>query len=312
MIKFFKPKFWDKKESIFLPLIFLPLTLILQVFNLLKKKFISEKKFNIPIICVGNIYVGGTGKTPLSAKISEILFQNYNLKTLIVKKFHKQHFDEIKMLNENSLNVISKVSRADGISEAIEKNYDVVVLDDGFHDLSIKKNLNILCFNSDQLIGNGFTLPSGPLRESLKSIKRSKIIIINGSKNNEFELKIKKISNKINIYYSKYIPINSSKFEKKKYLAFAGIGNPENFFKLLKNSNIKIIKELHFPDHHSYSKKDINQLKEIAENNDLELITTEKDFHRLQEEYKININFLKIDLKIFDEKKFFKDVSEYI
>ena len=106
--------------------------------------------------------------------------------------------------------------------------YDSVILDDGFQDYSIKKDLNILCFNKNQLIGNGLLLPSGPLREGLNSLERADIIIINGEKDSEFE-KILKINKNLEIYYSIYNPVNLNEFKNKELLAIAGIGNPENF-----------------------------------------------------------------------------------
>ena len=77
------------------------------------------------------------------------------------------------------------------IRDAIDNGFDCVVLDDGFQDSSIIKDLNILCFNEKQLIGNGMTLPSGPLREPFSSVKRSQIVVINGKKNDQFEKKNK-------------------------------------------------------------------------------------------------------------------------
>ena len=116
----------------------------------------------------------------------------------------------------------------------------MAILDDGFQDYSIKKNLNILCFNSNQLIGNGMTLPAGPLRESINAVKKTQIVLINGSKNKLFEDKILSISNKVKIFYSKYLPENIEEFKNKNLLAFAGIGNPSNFFKLLSDNNLSI------------------------------------------------------------------------
>ena len=85
--------------------------------------------------------------------------------------------------------------RHQGITAAIEKKFDTVILDDGFQDWNIKKDLNIICFNNNQQIGNGQLLPAGPLRESLNSLKMANIIMINGEKNTEFELKLKKYNN---------------------------------------------------------------------------------------------------------------------
>ena len=144
-------------------------------------------------------------------------------------------------------------NRKEAINSLISFKHNVAILDDGFQDFSIKKDFSILCFNSKQLFGNGFIIPSGPLREDIRSIKRADFIFINGDKNVEFKNKIKKIDKNIKIFYSKYKIINLDKLKNKKIIAFAGIGNPSNFFELLKEKNINVVKTYSFPDHHNYS-----------------------------------------------------------
>ena len=148
--------------------------------------------------------------------------------------------DEIQLIKEKTKNLVTASNRKKAINEALKKNFSLMILDDGFQDHSIKKNLNILCFNSSQLIGNSFTVPSGPLREPLNSIKNCQIVVINGDRNDEFEEKIKEISKNINIYYSSYLPLNIKKLQNMNLLAFAGIGNPENFFNLLSKYSLTV------------------------------------------------------------------------
>ena len=104
-----------------------------------------------------------------------------------------------------------------------------MVLDDGFQDNTVKKKLNILCFNSIDMVGNGFLIPSGPLREPLRNMINSQIVVINGKRNIVFEKKLRSISKQTKIFYSKYI-FNKKNIRKENVLAFAGIGNPEGFF----------------------------------------------------------------------------------
>ena len=295
-MKMLKPKFWSKKNSLLSFMLF-PLSIFLQILIYLKKKITKKRKVSIPVICVGNIYLGGTGKTPLSIEIVKIL-EKLNKKTAIIKKSYKDHEDEFKLISSNQVALFKDSSRYNGINEAIKQKFDCVVLDDGFQDFSISKNLNILCFNERQLIGNGMTLPSGPLRESLSSLKRCQIVVINGNTNLEFEKKIKNISKNISIYYSKYVPDNIESFKNKNLLAFAGIGNPENFFYLLENNNLKIKKKISFSDHYNYSLKELNKLIYFALNNGLQLITTEKDYFRISHFQLPQIEYLKVKLDI--------------
>ena len=158
---FSKPKFWDDKIGIYSIILF-PFTLITLIFIFLKKKFTKKIKFNIPIICVGNIYIGGTGKTPTSILLAKEL-SRLKKNPVIVRKYYKNHEDEHELIKSNFKNLILDNSRIAGINEAIKMNYDTVILDDGFQDYKIKNKINIICFNQHQLIGNGLVLPSGPL-----------------------------------------------------------------------------------------------------------------------------------------------------
>ena len=180
-----KPKFWNKKNSL-ISLLLIPISFILQSLIVIKKKFTVQNSFKIPIICIGNIYVGGTGKTPLSIMIAQELIK-HKKKPAIIRKYYPEHFDEHNLINNNLDCLFIEKKRYKAIINAEREKHNVAILDDGFQDFSIKKNLNILCFNSEQLIGNGMTLPSGPLREGMNAIKKTQIIIINGNKNELFE-----------------------------------------------------------------------------------------------------------------------------
>ena len=301
-----KPNFWDYEEISIYAVILYPITIIYQIFFRIIKIFKKTKKFPVPIICVGNIYLGGTGKTPLAKEIFEIT-KSLNKNPAFIKKSYPYLIDEIKML-EKTGKVFSDKDRSKSISLSIANNHNVVILDDGFQDFSIKSNFSILCFSSKQLIGNGLTIPSGPLRENLSSIKRANCIFINGDKNLDFENKIKNINSKIKIFCSKYKIKNLDKFLNKKVVAFAGIGNPHNFFDLLKENNITIKKTISFPDHHNYSENDYSKL--LTEGNEAILLTTEKDYLRMNDKMRKNINFVEINLEIEKKNEFINLIKE--
>ena len=307
-MNFKKPKFWDFKKISIWAIILFPLNIIYQFIFKVIKIFKPIKKFPIPIICVGNIYLGGTGKTPLAREIFNIT-KSLNKNPAFIKKPYAYLNDEIKML-EKTGKIFTSKNRAVSISLSISNNHDVAILDDGFQDFSIKPDFSILCFNSKQLIGNGFVIPSGPLRESFSSIKRADCIFINGDKNLEFENKLKKINIDVKIFYSKYKIKDIKKFQNKEVVAFAGIGNPQNFFDLLKENNIFIKKTFSFPDHHNYSENDYNKL--IKEKRDILLITTEKDYSRLHEGKKKNFDYAEVDLEIENKNEFINLIKENI
>ena len=300
-MNFKKPKFWDDSGLSFWSLILYPFSIIFLLGTLLIKILKFEKEFPIPIICVGNIYVGGTGKTPLALEIFKIIKSNKKNPGFI-KKNYNYLYDEIQMLKKIGETFTNK-NRKKAISSLILSGHDVAILDDGFQDFSIKKNFSILCFNSKQLVGNGFIIPSGPLRESFSSIKKADCIFINGDRNLEFENKIKEINKNIKIFYSIYKIKNPDKFKNKKVIAFAGIGNPSNFFNLLKKNNINVKKTFSFPDHHNYSDKDYNYLLKLKEQ-DVLLVTTEKDYSRLNDKMKKSFEYVEIDLEIENKSEF--------
>ncbi len=304
-MKFKKPKFWNNIN--FLSIILVPFSLFTLIFNIFKSQVITENRFNIPIICVGNIFIGGTGKTPLSIYIYNLL-KNKKFKPAIVRKYYPSHADEINFTKSKVSQFFSDRKRTISISKAIMKKNNVIIMDDGMQDVSVNKDLNIICFNSSDLIGNGFLLPAGPLREQLKKVNTCRIAIINGKRNIAFEKKLKSMSDSIEIFQSEYEIKNLKKLRGKKILAFAGIGNPNNFFKLLKDNGLKIKQEISFPDHYNYKKSEIKNLILLAKEKGLKLITTEKDYFRIKQLGFKKIDYVSVNLKIINFKSFEKEL----
>jgi len=299
-----KPKFWDYKYPNIFAYLFLPLAYLIQFFKILQKRN-NNKNLKIKTICVGNIYIGGTGKTSLSIKINEI-FNKKKIKSCFVKKYYKNQLDEQKLLKKNGrLFLASK--RLNALKQAEKENYEVAILDDGLQDSSIKCDIDLVCFNNINWIGNGMTIPSGPLRENINNLKKYKNIFLNGNLENLENLKkqILKINPNINIYFGKYEPKNLNEFNlQDKYLAFSGIGNHQTFISMIKNYGFKILKEIEFSDHYSYTKKDIDQIISQATNLNCKIITTEKDYLRLDYDNLNNIKFIKSKLQIINEEEF--------
>ena len=308
-MKIKKPKFWDKRYHTLFSIMLWPISFFYQIVVSIKKSITNKKKFSIPIICIGNIYIGGTGKTPLSIKIWEIL--KNEKKPVIIKKNYKSHKDEIDLIKKYS-KVITPEKRSEGVNRAIEKKFDLVIMDDGYQDFEIEKNLNIICFNSQQGIGNGKTIPSGPLRENLKSLKNCQIVLINGKKDLEFEEKLKRYNNKLEFFYFNYYIKNLNEFKNRKLISFAGIGNPENFFRLLKENHLNIIKEIDFPDHYEYTQQDLDNLLSIEKKYNAKLVTTEKDYLRISSFNRRGFGVIPIKVNIEDEEKFIQMIKKFI
>jgi len=306
-MKLIKPNFWHKKN--FIAFLLCPTTVFTYFINFFKKLF-SKKKFNLKIICVGNIYIGGTGKTSLAIEINEFLKKKY--RTVFIKKKYENQKDEINLLKKRG-NLISSKSRLTSLYIAQQKKYSIAILDDGLQQKNIRYDLKIVCFNSEKGFGNGYLLPAGPLRESIYELKKYDIAFINGEKkNNKLKKNIKKINQKIKIFEGIYKPENLNQLNRNKnFLMFCGLGNPHEFEKTLLKFKFKVKRKIIFPDHYKLSNMEVENLKKSAKKEDLNIITTEKDYLRLNKNQKNNINYLKVRLKI-NNLNGFKKVFEKI
>ncbi len=309
-MKFFKPKFWDKNKISLFAILLFPIAFVINVISKFQKKVFKTNSFSIPVICIGNIYLGGTGKTPLSIEVLSIL-KNLGKKPAFIKKKYKFVEDEINLQKKYGP-VYTGKKRVNAINEAINNNINVAVLDDGYQDFSIKKDFSIVCFNEKQWIGNGLTIPSGPLREGLASLERANCVVINGRKNSKIENTILQKNKEIKIFYMSYKTQNIDKYKNKKVIAFAGIGNPINFFDLLDNNHINVVEKSNFPDHYNYSDKELQNLIDKAKSKNAILLTTEKDFLRIKKNFSEKINFLKIFVDINNKDEFIKYIKSII
>ena len=324
---FIKPKFWDKKNNSFLSILLYPLSIIYYLISVIRKKISIPQKFNIPIICVGNIYIGGTGKTSAAIEIIKILNKSKKI-CFLTKGYGRKskkdiYLNELNIPNQNTVDtgdealllnkygdVYISNNRAKAINTIIKLGYDAIILDDGFQDHLIFKNLNILCFDSKNWIGNNNLIPSGPLREPLTSIKEANFIIIKGEKNQIIENEIKKLSPNIEIIYAENRIENNETLKNKNFIAFTGIGNPYSFFNTLLNNNIKIIKQIIYPDHFQFTEKNYKVLFQEAENNNCNLITTEKDWVRINEQFKDKVYYTKLSTLLIGKESLEKELKK--
>ena len=298
-----KPKFWDFKKPSFLSYLLLPLTIPIRVNNLILK-FKSKKKFKeLKTICLGNIYIGGTGKTPTTIKLYELLKNKF--KVITAKKLYLEHIDEQIILKKKT-KFLTANSRLDIINMAIKNKVELILFDDGLQEKKIDYDIKFVCFDSESWVGNGFLIPSGPMREKLNSLKKYDALILKNINSNIDGIisMIKEYNFDIPIFHTKYEIVNLNSFDmSSKYLIFSGIGTPQNFKNLLLEKNFNIVEELVFPDHHKYNKEDIDRIKSIALKSNAKIITTEKDFVKIPKELNNDFCFLNINISIKDEKK---------
>ena len=298
-----KPKFWDYKKPNLAAYLLSPIAFIVNLIKFINVKS-DKKKFKIKTICVGNIYLGGTGKTSLSIELNKILKEK-KFKSCFVKKYYRNQIDEQNILKKNGKLFLSS-KRIDAIRQAEIENYDIAILDDGLQDKTIDYDLRFVCFNNINWIGNGMVIPSGPLRENIKNLKKYNHLFLNGNLEdiNNLKQEIYKINPSINIHLGEYRPINLDEFNKnKKYLIFSGIGNHKTFVSMMEKAGLKILKDIEFPDHYKYTNRDLGKILNEANNLNCEIITTEKDYQRIYNFNESKIKIMKVELKIVDSEK---------
>ncbi len=303
-----KPKFWDYKHLSVYAYILSPIAFLIRVINNFNKKT-KAKKFKIKTVCIGNFYIGGTGKTSLSIKINKILKEK-NIRSCFVKKFYKNQIDEQKLLQNNGKLFLSR-NRGEAILKAENEKFEIAILDDGLQDKSINKDINFVCFNTLNWKGNGMTIPAGPLRESIYNLRNYNHVFLNGNLENIENLKreIFEINPEIDIHIGRYTILNLDEFSsEKKYLIFSGIGNHQTFVSTIKNNGLNVIKDLEFPDHYTYDKRDLENIFSESAALNCDIITTEKDYLRLKNFSTEKIKFIKSELQVIDEDKLINSI----
>jgi len=302
---FKKPKFWDEKLSLISYFLW-PLTFLVKINNFLrdqKKKPLSNK---IKTICIGNIYIGGTGKTPSTIKIYDLIKKIKTVRT--AKKYYSSQKDEEILLKEKT-KFLTANNRKEIVKLAIKKKIEVVIFDDGLQDRQIDYNFKIVCFDAETNIGNGFLIPAGPLRENLYSLKKYDAVLIKCNDQSPYFLSklIRRYNSKIKIFTSNYEVANLDEIKKNnKYFIFSGIGNPNSFEKILKENKIKITGKSIFPDHYSFTDKDIQNIINKAKKEQASILTTEKDHVKIPNKYKKYIKYLKLKLNIHKQQELIK------
>ena len=319
------PKFWYKKKDTFLSNSLYPFSLLFR-FGTKIRIFISTKQQSpLPVICVGNIVVGGAGKTPVSLKIGKLLiksgykphFISKGYAGLINKSTLVKSWHSATSVGDESI-LLSKVAptwigsdRNNSSKLAKKEGADCLIMDDGFQNPTIQKDFSIIVINAAQEFGNKRVMPSGPLRESInRGLSRTNLVIVVGE-----------ISKELKHIIPKNIPIIEAKFEIKKenknfkgqnITAFAGIAYPEKFFQSLKEQGGKIVKQITYPDHYIYTENDLLALAETANKTKSILVSTQKDNVRIPKSYRSLVNTLEGEIIFKNEDLFKKTISNVI
>tara|TARA_Y100000389_G_scaffold203833_1_gene253679 strand:+ start:7705 stop:8679 length:975 start_codon:yes stop_codon:yes gene_type:complete len=312
------PKFWlNKNLKSFL---LTPISIIYWLFFSFDRFFQKGYSCKKNIICIGNLNLGGSGKTPTAIAIGKIL-KELNINYAFLSRGYRGSNKKLTKLNKNidynplitgdeplllkeyAPTYICK-NRLKAIKEISKyQDLEAIILDDGYQNNSVKKDLNILVVDSKFGFGNKLLFPAGPLRQTIKSgFKQADIIIVIG----KMDLALKNLIPEDKIINASIEIKNIKNFQEKQYIAFCGIAYPQKFFSLLKDNNINLYQQIEFCDHYYYKKKDLDQIIKMAKENNTGIITTKKDWVKFDSNYKKEISFLDIDI-IFNDKSKLKE-----
>lgn len=263
----------------------------------------------VPVICVGNLTLGGAGKTPVAMAILDRLIAMRAAPTALSRGYggslngpisvEPDHLasevgDEPLLLARHAPTVIAK-DRAAGARACISAGARVIVMDDGFQNPAIAKDLSIAVVDSESGFGNGRVFPAGPLRESAKDgLKRADAVILMGR--GPFDP-----GHPRTLRASLRAPLAAA-FDGRRVVAFAGIGRPEKFFETLERAGAEIVAVFAYPDHHPYDDDDLQRMRALAKARGAALATTEKDFIRLSPRRRVGILTLPVEARFEDER----------
>ncbi|MDP1974956.1 MAG: tetraacyldisaccharide 4'-kinase [Alphaproteobacteria bacterium] len=289
------PTFWGKRN--FFSYLLAPIGYLYQQGTYFRQFIKKPYKIPIPVICVGNINVGGVGKTPLSIAIAEHLIEQCFSPHFITRGYGRKiqgnfrvgRYNNSKGVGDESL-LLSKIapvwvatSRVNAALLALEQGATHLILDDGFQDPSLFKDLSLCVVDGQIGFGNGFGLPAGPLRENVQDgLKRADALCIMGNMTQDIQ---KKLVDPLPIFEMNLIIDVPEILKDKKLIAFAGIGYPEKFFQSLKNEGLNVIYTFSYPDHYEYTLNDLQIMYDRAKDEGATLVTTEKDFARFENRY---------------------------
>lgn len=280
-------------------------------------------KASVPVICIGNVTVGGTGKTPTCrAVLQHMAYKkpvvvsrgyggNITAPTIVDNNLHThaQVGDEPLMLSKNATVVVSK-NKKQGIKFAERLGADVIILDDGLQNPTVYKDIVVVVVDGYRGFGNGRILPAGPLRESQKKpLQNAHMILVTGVQGDTYESLKNTYGDKV--IFAKYTPLKLPFSGRQSVVPFAGLGNPDKFFETVRQCGYPIRAKLSYPDHHTYTDGDLQDLRSVSATAQAKLITTEKDFMRLSAAQQTDITPLYVELT-FSHKNWITYIVEQL
>ena len=299
------PSHW--KDMNLLSFILSPLGLIYGLATALRIKLIKPQKCPSKVICIGNLTAGGTGKTPIAVSIAQLLQHADKIPYFITRgyggklqniqvdknKHSAQDVGDEPLLLARQAPVIVNHKRFEAAKKACSLGADFIIMDDGFQNPYLYKDISLLVIDGQFGLGNGLCIPAGPMREFFsQGIKRVSAVAIIGEDKYHIAEKFKNIP----VFYGHISP-QKQDIKNKSVIAFAGIGRPSKFYQSLKECGFEIVQSFDFPDHHFYNREELLKLKAVAKEQNAVLYTTAKDFVKIPSDMQEGIHVLEISIE---------------
>lgn len=256
----------------------------------------------VPVICIGNFIAGGAGKTPTALQLAKFallaglkpgfLSRGYgggvSITTLVDLDRHNAHDvgDEPLLLAQITTTVVS-VNRLAGAKMLVQQGCNLIIMDDGFQNPQLQKDYCLVVVDAERGIGNGFSMPAGPLRLPLPAqlMKADAILVIGDAPGANSIIRMAARAAKP-VFQAKLKTVNKAAWKDKQVIAYAGIANPQKFFNSLAEAGAEVVEALPFGDHHAYSEEEAQELINKARLRQMILVTTSKDKARLKSTHK--------------------------
>lgn len=299
------PAYWSKRGLT--AGLLLPAGMLYSAATALRLKIKKPHKVSVPVICIGNLTAGGSGKTPTATAIATLLKNNgrnpafvsrgyggHLCGVMVDPKCHTaQDVGDEPLLLAREAPVSINPDRPQAALKAIDNGADILIMDDGFQNPGLHKDLSFLVFDGGSGIGNGWPVPAGPLRENfVAGVKRAQAAVIIGEDRHNLADKLENLP-----IFKATVVSELPALVSDKVIAFAGIGRPEKFYASLNQQGIKPIKTFDFPDHHFYSPQELENLLQQADAAKAELVTTAKDFVKIPPQMQPLFKVLEIKVK---------------
>jgi tetraacyldisaccharide 4'-kinase len=285
-----RPDFWDG-DDLFARLAVAALTPLGSLYGATVRWKAKNAAFRapVPVICVGNLTAGGTGKTPIAIALAEALLARGKKPFFLTRGYGGTQRGPLLVEGQSAADVgdeplllaaaapaIVSRDRPAGARLAVARGADVIVMDDGHQNFSLAKDLSLVVVDGERGFGNGRVLPAGPLREPVaQGLARADAVIVMGSGDPVLA------GFAGPILQARVEHRGSENWQGSRVVAFAGIGRPEKFFRTLRGLGADLVDAVPFDDHHPYTPEDLDRLKSLARREDAKLVTTEKDHVRL-------------------------------